>query len=69
MGVLTIIGTALLVPNTIATILSQTNIFLFNPSDTGWYLSFLVIVTALATIVSWWWIKKIGLFPNNPEEK
>jgi magnesium transporter len=69
MGVLTVIGTALLVPNTIATILSQTNIFLFTPNDTGWYLSLLIIVTLLATLVSWWWVKKIGLFPSNPEDK
>ncbi|MFA5332963.1 MAG: CorA family divalent cation transporter [Candidatus Nanoarchaeia archaeon] len=68
MGILTVIGTALLVPNTIATILSQTNIFLFTPADTGWYLSFLIFITVVATFISWWWVKKIGLLPNNPEQ-
>jgi magnesium transporter len=68
-GVLTIIGTALLVPNTLATIFSQTNIFVFTPADTWWYITLLAGSTFLATSGSWWWVRKIGFLPKNPDQQ
>ena len=67
-GWLTILGTALLVPNTIATVLSQTNVFRFTPADTGWYLALIVGSTILATSLAWWWVKAMGLMPKRGEE-
>jgi magnesium transporter len=69
MGILTIIGTALLVPNTIATVMSQTNIFAFTPADMGWYLALLVGSTVVATIFAWWAVKKLGFLPKHPDEE
>lgn len=67
-GYLTIIGTALLVPNTIATVMSQTNIFTFGPGDLWWYLTLLVVSTIVATIFSWWAVKRMRLLPERPDE-
>ena len=69
MGILTIIGTALLVPNTIATVLSQTNIFQFAPKDTGWYLTLIVASTVIATIFAWFAVKRMGFLPKYPDEE
>jgi len=63
---LTIIGTALLVPNTIATIASS-GMFGFTNLDVPWYLSLLVISTILATALSWFVVKKLGFLPKSPE--
>ncbi len=67
-GYLTIIGTALLVPNTIATVMSQTNIFTFGPGDLWWYLTMLAVSTVVATVLSWWAVKRMGLLPERPDE-
>ena len=69
MGILTIIGTALLVPNTIATVLSQTNIFQFAPIDAGWYLMLIIISTIIATIFDWFAVKRMGFLPRHPDEE
>lgn len=63
---LTIIGTALLVPNTIATILSG-SMFEFTPADQNWYLLFLAGSTIVATISAWVFVKKMGLLPAKPD--
>lgn len=63
---LTIIGTALLVPNTIATVASN-SAFVFTPADQGWYLSLIVVSTIVATLVAWWIVKRLGLLPKSPE--
>ncbi|MFA6530201.1 MAG: CorA family divalent cation transporter [Candidatus Micrarchaeia archaeon] len=63
---LTIIGTAVLVPNTIATVMSN-SAFNMTPADAGWYLAFLAISTILAVILSWVWVKKMGWVPNRPD--
>jgi len=65
-GYLTIIGTALLVPNTIATIASN-GMFTFAPRDIPIYLFIIVTSTVIATFFSWWAVKKLGLLPKNPE--
>jgi magnesium transporter len=54
---LTILGTALLVPNTLATIMSS-GAFSLGPSDRWWYISFMVGSTVIATVVTYFAIKK-----------
>lgn len=60
---LTIIGTAILVPNTLATILSNTA-FDLGPEDTGWYVALLVISTIVSTALVYWWVRKKGWLPG-----
>ncbi|MDI6720065.1 MAG: CorA family divalent cation transporter [Methanomicrobiales archaeon] len=63
---LTIIGTALLVPNTIATVASNT-VFDLRPPDAPSYMALLLVSTLLATGFSWWAVKRMGLLPNSPD--
>lgn len=63
---LTIIGTALLVPNTIATVASNP-MFAFTEQDVPIYLATLIISTILATIAAYWAVKKMGWLPPNIE--
>jgi magnesium transporter len=65
-GYLTIIGTALLVPNTIATIAGN-QMFPFAEKDITMYITVLVLSTLVATFISWWAVKKLGLLPKGPE--
>ncbi len=59
---LTILGTAVLVPNTLATVLSNPA-FNLTPADAAWYTALLVASTIISTYVAYWWIKKKGLLP------
>ncbi|MDO8538750.1 MAG: CorA family divalent cation transporter [archaeon] len=61
MTYLTILGTAVLVPNTLATILSNPA-FNLQPKDAGWYIALLVISTVGSTYAAWWGVKRKGLF-------
>jgi len=63
MTYLTIIGTAVLVPNTIATVMSSSS-FNLDSGDLWWYLILLIGSTLVATAGVWWWLKKIGLLPK-----
>jgi len=63
---LTIIGTALLVPNTLATVLGN-SAFNMGANDRGWYILLLVVSTVVATIVSFWWVKKFGWVPKRAD--
>ena len=63
---LTIIGTALLVPNTIATMLGDA-VFNVGPKDMVWYAPVMFFGTVGAAVLSWWWVKKIGLLPKRPD--
>lgn len=63
---LTIIGTALLVPNTIATVLGNA-MFEFTSEHVGAYLGLIVISTIVSTVVAWWAVKRVGLLPSRPE--
>jgi magnesium transporter len=63
---LTVIGTAFLVPNTIATALGSTA-FALTPADQPWYLALLLVSMLVATIGSYLWVKKMGLLPDKPE--
>jgi magnesium transporter len=59
---LTILGTAVLVPNTLATIFSN-SAFNLGHEDRGWYLALLIISTIISTWAAYWWIRKKGLLP------
>jgi magnesium transporter len=60
---LAVIGTAVLVPNTLATILSNPA-FNMGPQDAGWYIALLVGSTVIATAISFWWVQKKGWLPK-----
>lgn len=57
---LTILGTAVLVPNTLATIFSNPA-FNMGPGDELWYSALLIISTIGSTWFAYWYIKKKGL--------
>ncbi len=59
---LTILGTAVLVPNTLATILSNPA-FALGPEDRVWYSVLLFVSTIFATWAAYWWVKKKSLLP------
>jgi len=59
---LTILGTAVLVPNTIATVLGS-SAFDLGPEDRLWYLALILTSTVSATWAAYWWIKKKGMLP------
>lgn len=63
---LTVIGTAVLVPNTLATIFGN-SAFDMGPDDIWWYVTLLVVSTVVATYVMWWWMKRRGYLPKKPE--
>jgi magnesium transporter len=63
---LTILGTAVLVPNTLATILGN-SAFNMGPGDRLWYIVLLVVSTVAATYGMWIWMKKSGWLPKRPE--
>lgn len=65
-ALLTIIGTAILVPNTLATIFSN-SAFNMTSKDVGWYITLLIISTIFATFVAYWWVKKSGWMPEQLE--
>ncbi|MCX9081495.1 MAG: hypothetical protein OIN83_04800 [Candidatus Methanoperedens sp.] len=60
---LTILGTAVLVPNTIATVFGN-SAFNMGPEDRGWYLILIILSTVIATWSSYWFFKKKGLMPT-----
>jgi magnesium transporter len=59
---LTIIGIALLVPNTIATVAGNP-MFSFTGQDISWYLVLIILSTTISTYISWWLVKRFGLLP------
>ncbi len=59
----TIIGTAVLVPNTLATIFGN-SAFAMGPEDVGWYWTLLVVSTIVATALVYWWVKRQGWIPK-----
>lgn len=60
---LTVLGTAILVPNTIATIFSNPA-FAMGPKDIGWYSALIIISTIVSTGLTFWWVKKRGWIPK-----
>ncbi len=63
---LTIIGTAVLVPNTLATIFSNPA-FNMTPKDAGLYIALLIGSTIFSTLIAYWWIKRSGWLPEQVE--
>jgi len=63
MTYLTVLGTAVLVPNTLATIFSN-SAFAMGPQDVAWYVSLLIVSTLLATLLTFLWVKRSGLIPK-----
>ncbi len=68
-GFLAIISAGFIVPNTIATVMSQTTIFVFNPGDVGWYLALILASTIIAIALVWLWVRSKGLLPKNLQEE
>jgi len=66
MSYLTIIGTAVLVPNTLATMLGN-SVFDIGPKDMGWYLTLMIGSTVVATGLVYWWVKRRGWIPKKME--
>ena len=60
---LTIIGTAVLIPNTIATMLGNT-VWVYGPEDLWWYLILMIGATVGGSFLMWYWIKRRGLLPK-----
>jgi magnesium transporter len=62
---LTVLGTAVLVPNTLATIFG----FAFNLEEKWliWTLSVLAVATVSATFLAYWWVKRWVQLPKSPE--
>ena len=63
MTYLTIAATAVLVPNTLATIFGS-SAFQLGPEDIGWYTTLLVLSTVIATGLVYWWVRKRGWIPK-----
>lgn len=58
---LTILGTAILVPNTLATIFGSP--FSLGTGDVTWYVTLLVVATLISTLLAYFWVKRKGLIP------
>jgi magnesium transporter len=63
---LTIVGTALLIPNTIATILGN-SVWVYGPENLVLYLILMIGATVAGSIFMWFWISKKGLLPEYKE--
>jgi magnesium transporter len=63
MAYLTIVGTAILIPNTLGTILSST-VFNVGPQDQWWYLILMISSTVAGTAMVFLWIRKKGWLPK-----
>lgn len=63
---LTILGTAVLVPNTLATALSNP-VYNLGPEDAVWYTVLLIISTIVSTFVAYAWVKSKGLLPKGAD--
>lgn len=59
----TIIGTALLVPNTIATMLGNA-VFDISTKDLWWYLILMIGSTMAATLSVYWWVRRGNWLPK-----
>jgi magnesium transporter len=63
---LTIVGTALLIPNTIATILGNA-VWVYGPEHLWLYLLLMIGATTLGSIFMWFWIRSKGLLPKDKD--
>lgn len=63
---LAVVGTALLIPNTIATMLGN-SVWVYGPQDLSLYLLLIIGATIAGSIIMWAWIKKQDLLPKDKE--
>lgn len=63
---LTILGTAVLVPNTLATVMSN-SAYAMGPDDMWWYTAIIIISTIVSTWLAYFIVKKWGMFPPKVE--
>jgi magnesium transporter len=59
---LTVLGTAVLVPNTLATIFGS-SAFALGPQDVLWYSLLLIFSTIISAAAAFWWIKRKKWLP------
>jgi magnesium transporter len=57
---LTLIGTVLLIPNTLATMLGN-SVWVFGPDFIGPYAALFIGATVVGTVIMWYWMKRSGL--------
>jgi magnesium transporter len=67
MAWLTVIGTAVLVPNTIATIYGTPFFDDKGPQDLWWYALLLFVSMILSGWATYWWMKRKDLMPTMPD--
>ena len=65
---LAILGTVVLIPNTIATILGNT-VWEYGPEGLWWYLLLMIGSTGGVCLLMWYWIHKGGLLPKETAQK
>jgi magnesium transporter len=63
---LTIVGTALLIPNTIATMLGN-SVWVYGPENLFLYLVLMIGATLVGSVFMWLWIRKKGFLPEDKE--
>lgn len=63
---LTVLGTAVLVPNTLATVMSSLSDL--EPLHHLWYISVLILSTLAATFGAYWWVRHKARLPQKFEE-
>lgn len=59
-AILTIVGTAILIPNTIATVLGN-SVWTIGPEFLPVYLALMFVATTVGSLLMWYWIKRTGL--------
>ncbi len=64
---LTVLGTAVLVPNTLATVMSSLSDL--EPLHHVWYISILILSTIVATVGAYWWVKHKARLPAQMKEE
>jgi magnesium transporter len=64
---LTILGTAILIPNTIATVLGN-SVWVLGPDFLWSYLTLMTSATLIGSLLMWVWIKKMGLVHQDKEQ-
>jgi len=62
-GWLTLLGTAVLVPNTLATIFSNPA-YNMGPDDKWWFSALIIFSTVFSTWLAYWYVEKKGLLPS-----
>lgn len=64
MTYITILGTAVLVPNTLATVFGY--IFIIRSEHIWWTLAVIALSTVLATLMAYWWVEARFEMPSDP---